>query len=168
MELQYFSYWISKESTLITVVAPLIAAAGGVAWFAISKAHRQANLAMALKLLMIGLLSVPVAHATSFWYGGGLHILPVSLLPFAYLVGTSQLNMRDHWLTIGFADWIAGVIPDTLGAWLKFSDVDTWYWGVGHFGFDDGLFVSPLMIVAALFAVEFMRDRKSKTLATAQ
>jgi hypothetical protein len=159
MNMQLLTYWLTRESTLITVVGPLAACAAGAAWLAVNKARRAVALGMTLKLLLVALLCTPLAHLTSFWSKEGLHIVPVSLVPFLYLVCTKQLDLRTHWLAVFCASWLDCVVPDVAGAWAAFAPTPTWYWGVGGVGFNDALFVGPLVSVAALFAVQSISER---------
>lgn len=158
MEMQLLTYWLTRESTLITVVGPLALCAAGALRLALS--HNEASLRMTGKLMLIALLCMPLAHATSFWRSEGLHILPITLLPFAYLVVTRQLDLRTHGLAVGVATWVSALVPDVIGALLAFFPLPTWYWGVGHFGFDDGLFVGPVICTIAMLFIQVSLERR--------
>ena len=154
-----FVFWLAFESTLVTVVVPLFIGAVGLSAMSLRAKWRRELLPMALYLVLIAVLCMPLMHATSFWSDKGLHIAPIELLPFLYLVAKKGLDVRRQWLAIGFASWFSGVVPDVLGSWIANYPGSSWYWGVGGYGYDDGLFVAPLVCIFSLLMVQAVLER---------
>jgi len=157
--MKLFAFWLTFESTLVTVVVPLILGVIGFALMSMNVKWRRERLPDAVRLLLIASLCIPLMHATSFWDDKGLHIAPFELVPFLYMVSTRGLDLRRQWFAVGFASWFSAVIPDILGAYLANYPGSTWYWSVGGYSYGDGLFFGPLLTVGALFAVQAIRER---------
>jgi hypothetical protein len=151
-------FWLKFESTLATVVVPMILGVVGFTAMSVKSQWRREVLPGALHLLLIASLCIPLMHATSFWDDKGLHIAPFELAPFLFMVSTGGLDLRRQWFAVAFGSWFAAVIPDILGAYLANYPGSTWYWSVGGYGYDDGLFIAPLFNVFALFAVQAVRE----------
>lgn len=154
-----FVFWLGFESTVATVVVPMVLGVVGFAAMSLKSQWRRELLHEALRLLLIATLCIPLMHVTSFWDDKGLHIAPFELVPFLYMVSTRGLDLRCQWFAVGFASWFCAVVPDILGAYLANYPGPTWYWSVGGYGYDDGLFVGPLLTVGSLFAVQAIRER---------
>ncbi|MFG6488283.1 hypothetical protein ACG04R_16470 [Roseateles sp. BYS78W] len=154
-----FVFWLGLESTLVTVVVPMILGVVGFAEMSLHGQWRREIFPGAVRLVLIASLCIPLMHATSFWDGNGLHIAPLELVPFLYMVSTRGLDMRRQWFAVGFASWFSAVVVDVFGAYLANYPGSTWYWSVGGYGYDDGLFVGPLATVVSLFAAQAIRER---------
>jgi hypothetical protein len=155
-----FAFWLKLESTLATVVVPLLIGVVGFAAMSIHSKWRRELLPQALRLVLLATLCIPLMHATSFWSADGLHIAPLDMAPLLYLVVTQKLDVRRQWFAVGFASWFCAVVPDVLGAWMANYPGSTWYWSVGGAGYGDGLFVGPLVGVCALFLVQGVLHRR--------
>lgn len=154
-----FVFWLGFESTVVTVVVPFILGVVGFATMSLKSQWRRELLPEALRLLLIATLCIPLMHVTSFWDDKGLHIAPFELIPFLYMVSTRGLDLRRQWFAVGFAVWFCTVIVDVIGAGLANFPRSSWYWSVGGYGYDDGLFVAPLMMVGCLLFIQAVLER---------
>ena len=152
-----FNFWLTLMPTLITVTGPAILFAMGLL---LVPAWRS----MVPKMLLTGLACTPLSLWASYWGDGGLHIAPTYMAPMLVLMLTGKLDMRRHWFAVGFGVWAGTVVPDAIGAWLAFGSssysAPTWFWGIGGYGFEDGLVVYPLVLVAVLFVSQEGLARK--------
>jgi uncharacterized membrane protein len=102
--------------------------------------------------------SMVIAWNTVYMGASGLHIFPVEVFFLALLAWRKQgapfpliLGYAFAFYTTLSSDVINGLLHPADGMW------QTWYWGIGGAGFQDGLFMAPIF---GLFAVLLTRFGK--------
>jgi hypothetical protein len=161
MEMQFFTFWLTRFETLVTVIGPALVFAAGLAL--VPDWRRGAKM-----LALVAVACVPLSHVMSYWDSEGLHVVPVHLAPYLVLMVLGLIDLRTQWFATAFGVWFGSVITDMLTAWTSWGlpgsgaayTSPAWFWGVGGYGLEDGLLHYPLQFTALLLVGQLALQRR--------
>lgn len=156
-----FSFWLTRFSTLVTVIGPALVFVAGLA---LVPAWRRG----ATMLALVAVACVPLSHALSYWDSEGLHVVPTHLAPYLGLTVLGRIDLRRQWFATALGVWFGSVVTDMLGAWAVWGTPGSgatytspaWFWGVGGYGIEDGLLLYPLQFTALLLVGQLALQRR--------
>lgn len=144
--------WLAQGPTQITFIAPFFISVLGLLLLSSFRTKTTAILfAMAIGL-------TPISWLLSSWNDAGLHVFPFFFFGFGWLVLTDRLDVKANMFGVLVASYWGMLATDAMGSFTAYESGSysnrSWYWGIGGYGWEDGLVTMPPVIFLVLIGLQ--------------